>query len=408
MQSPSSSSRFVTVLILGALTAVSPFSIDMYLPAFPKVAADLNTTVPEVALTLTSYFVGLAAGQLFYGPVMDRFGRKRPLYFGLIVYILAAIACGLSPSIQSLIAFRFVQAIGGCGAGVAAFAMVRDLFSPRESAKVLSTLVLILGASPLFAPTIGSLLSVALGWSSLFYTLAIGGALLFLVVLFFLPESRGPDPDHPLHPIAIGKGYLSIFKHPSFYIYTMAGSIGFSGLFIYLAASPTIFMRIFGVKENVYAYIFASIAAGFVFTSQMNVLLLKRMRSETVLLAAIASLAFVSAVFALSSYLGFYSVWSVVGLLFLILSCVGLANPNATALAMAPFGAQAGSAAALVGFVQMAIGAFASFIVGLLKVENLAAIAAVFMGTSLISLLILVFGKNRVPATLTSGMNSDS
>lgn len=403
MQASSASKRFATVLILGTLTAVSPFSIDMYLPAFPQIADALNTNLSQVALTLTGYFVGLAAGQLFYGPVMDRFGRKRPLYFGLIVYILASLACGFAQSIESLIAFRFVQALGGCGAGVAAFAMVRDLFSPRESAKVLSTLVLILGASPLFAPTIGSLLSANLGWPWLFHTLAGGVLILLGVVIFFLAESRGPDPDHKLHPIAIGRTYLSIFRNPAFYVYSMAGSIGFSGLFIYLAASPTIFMKIFGVTQNVYATIFAGIAGGFVFTSQMNVLLLKRLRNETILIASIAFLTLVSAVFALTAYFDWYSVWSVVGLLFLILSAVGLANPNATALAMAPFGARAGSAAALVGFVQMTIGAMASFIVGLLKVESLASIAIIFFGTSLLSLLIIFFGQGQVKPQLSSG-----
>ncbi|WP_207796083.1 MFS transporter, partial [Leptospira ellisii] len=155
--------NFYIIFILGILTALSPFSIDMYLPAFPEIAEDLKTPASEVALSLSGYFIGLALGQILYGPLLDRFGRKKPLYYGIALYVLASVGCFFSSTINELIIFRFLQAIGGCAANVASVAMVRDLFSIKESSKVFSLLVLILGASPLLAPTIGGYVSSTLG-----------------------------------------------------------------------------------------------------------------------------------------------------------------------------------------------------------------------------------------------------
>lgn len=394
------------ILILGSLTALSPFSIDMYLSAFPQMAHAFNTNVAEISLTLSSYFVGLASGQLFYGPVMDRFGRKKPLYVGLIIYILASIACAFSNSVKSLMIFRFIQAAGGCSASVAAFAMVRDLFDPKESAKVFSMLILILGVSPLLAPTIGGYLAVHLGWSSVFITLAAIAVTIFAVVLLKLPESHQADKTHVLHPVAIAKNYLSILREPQFYTYAIAGAIGFSGLFVYLAASPTIFMEIFGVSEQVYGWIFAIIATGIVGMSQVNVLLIKRFSNERVLFSALLALVIASFIFLLCSYMGWYNLYSVVGTMFVFLCCIGLSNPNSAALAMAPFGSKAGSAAAMLGFLQMAAGALASVCVGVLKAQQLFPVAGIFVGTSVIALLILVIGSRNIVAKVEADPNA--
>ena len=155
---------FFIILILGALSSVTPFAIDMYLPAFPQIAADFGTTAPRIAFSLSSYLIGMAVGQIFYGPLLDRFGRKPPLYFGLVLYIAASVGCIFSGTVASLIGFRFVQALGGCAAQVAAVAMVRDFFPAEARARVFSLTVLILGASPLLAPTIGSFVAENAGW----------------------------------------------------------------------------------------------------------------------------------------------------------------------------------------------------------------------------------------------------
>lgn len=384
------------ILILGSLTALSPFSIDMYLSAFPQMAQAFNTNVSEVSLTLSSYFIGLASGQLFYGPVMDRFGRKKPLYFGLIIYILASIGCALSNSINSLIIFRFLQAIGGCAASVGAFAMVRDLFEAKESAKVFSLLILILGVSPLLAPTIGGYLAVHAGWASVFVALTAIAMTILAVVFFKLPESHKGDVAHVLRPMPIIRNYLSILREPQFYTYAISGAVGFSGLFVYLAASPTIFMEIFGVSEQTYGYIFAFIAMGIVGMSQINVLLIKRFSNEKILFSSLLALTIASFIFLICSYMGWYNLYSVIGTMFVFLCCIGLSNPNSAALSMAPFGSKAGSAAAMLGFLQMAAGALVSVCVGLLKAQQLFPVAGIFVGTSVIAVIILVLGSKNI------------
>lgn len=386
------------ILILGSLTALSPFSIDMYLSAFPQMAHAFNTNVAEVSLTLSSYFVGLASGQLFYGPVMDRFGRKKPLYVGLIIYIMASIACAFSNSVHSLMIFRFIQAIGVCAASVGAFAMVRDFFDPKEGAKVFSMLILILGVSPLLAPTIGGYLAVHLGWSSVFIALAAIALTLLTVVIFKLPESHQADNTHVLHPVSIAKNYISILREPQFYTYAIAGAVAFSGLFVYLAASPIIFMEIFGVTEQEYGWIFAIIAMGIVGMSQVNVLLIKKFTNEKVLFSSLLALVIASFIFLLCSYMGWYNLYSVVGTMFVFLCCIGLSNPNSAALAMAPFGSKAGSAAAMLGFLQMAAGAIASICVGILKGQQLFPVAGIFVATSVIAILVLVIGSRKIMA----------
>lgn len=378
------------------MTALSPFSIDMYLSAFPMMADYFDTTVAQVSVTLSSYFVGLASGQLLYGPLMDRFGRKKPLLLGLFIYILASIACIFSSTVDQLIGLRFIQAIGGCSASVAAFAMVRDLFSPKESARVLSTLVLILGVSPLLAPTIGSYLATYFGWTAVFVALAIGSFILFTVIILYLPETHKGDVAHVLRPLPILKNYFSILKEPVFYTYALAGAMAFSGLFVYLAASPTIFMEIFKVSEQTYGWIFAFIAAGLIATSQLNVVLIKKFSNEQILIGAISMIVFTSLVFFICAYNGWYNLYSVIGTMFVFLSCMGLSNPNSNALAMAPFGSKAGSAASMIGFLQMGIGAVASVCVGLLKAQALLPLSAIFVGTSVLSLLILLIGYKEI------------
>lgn len=388
--------RSSSILILGALTALTPFSIDMYLPTFPQIAAAFHTDVAQIAFSLSSYFIGLAAGQLIYGPLMDRFGRRKPMFVGIVIYIIATIGCAFSHSVTSLIALRFVQALGGCASGVGAFAMVRDLFEPKESAKVFSLLILILGASPLFAPTIGGLLTTYLGWPSVFVTLALMACAILYVTMKYLPESHGGDETHQLHPVAIAKTYGSILVTPQFYVYTVSGSIAFAGLFVYLAASPTIFMEIFGLSRQVYGWTFSIVAAGFVGMSQLNIVFLRRFSNHAILVSSLAVFASASVIFLLCVWTGWFNVYSVVSTLFVFLACVGLANPNSAALAMTPFSTKAGSAASMLGFVQMTIGSIASTCVGVLKAGQLLPLSLIFVVTSVLALLILLVGSRKL------------
>src|SRR5215467_2526226 len=186
--------NYFLIFILGLLTAIGPFSIDMYLPGFPAIARDLNTTVAHVSLSLSSFFIGISIGQFLYGPLLDRFGRKKPLYFGLTAYLLASIGCTFAYSADALIILRLLQALGSCSGMVASRAMVRDLFAVKDNAKIFSLLMLVVGVSPIIAPTLGGYMTATIGWRYIFVVLAFFGLAILAAVHFSLPESREPNP----------------------------------------------------------------------------------------------------------------------------------------------------------------------------------------------------------------------
>jgi DHA1 family bicyclomycin/chloramphenicol resistance-like MFS transporter len=280
---------FVLILILGTLTTLGPFSIDMYLPGFPAIAKYLHTTVSGVALSVSSFFIGLAFGQLLYGPLLDKYGRKKPLYFGLSFYIVASIGCAMSTSLEMLIILRVIQALGSCAAAVAAMAMVRDLFPVNENARVFALLLLVVGASPMIAPTVGGYVTAGIGWQWVFIILAIMAAIMLLMVIFALPNAYVPDHTLSLKPIPIIKGFWAVLKEPQFYTYTLTGSFAFSGLFAYVSGSPLVFMEVFKVSDKTYGWIFAGLSVGFIGSSQLNNLLLKKYTSQQIVRVSLSA-----------------------------------------------------------------------------------------------------------------------
>ena len=194
MKHSGTTKKFHLILILGLLTAIGPFSIDMYLPAFPEIAKNLQTSVAQVMLSLSSFFIGISVGQLIYGPLLERFGRKKPLYAGLCIYLLASVGCAMATSVNALILFRLLQALGGCAGMVTARAIVRDLFAVKENAKIFSLLMLVVAVSPIIAPTAGGYITAAFGWRYVFATLIFVNLVILAGVYFLLPESKEPDP----------------------------------------------------------------------------------------------------------------------------------------------------------------------------------------------------------------------
>jgi DHA1 family bicyclomycin/chloramphenicol resistance-like MFS transporter len=389
--------RFVfLILILGLMTALSPFSIDMYLPGFTAIANDLHTTTAEVARSLSSFFIGLAAGQLLYGPLMDRFGRKRPLYFGLALYILVSVGCFSAKSIDMLIALRAVQALGSCAAGVASMAMVRDIFPVKDNAKVFALLVLVLGASPMIAPTVGSYLTAAFGWQSVFIVLMSIAALLLIAVIFTLPESYEPDTSYSLKPLPIIKSFLGVIKIPQFYTYAITTSLAFAGLFAYVAGSPAVFMEFFHLSGKTYGWIFAFLSIGFVGSSQVNNILIKYFKSERIVVFALSGQVIAAIVFFIISINGWANLYTTIGLTFLILCGVGITNPNASALTLAPFSKNAGTATSLMGAMQLGVGALASYAVSLFKVVSPLPMSAIMVCSSVIALSVLLVGRRNI------------
>lgn len=384
------------ILILGTLTALGPFSIDMYLPGFPAIADDLNCSVADVSLSLSSFFIGISGGQLLYGPLLDRYGRKNPLYFGLTIYILASFACVFATSIEALIILRFVQAVGSCAAAVASVAMVRDLFPVEDSAKVFSLLMLVVGVSPMIAPTAGGYVTAAFGWHSVFVILTLMAALILWAVYFKLPESSKPDPSFSLKPRPILSNFLNVIKESQFTTYAITGAIAFAGLFAYVAGSPLVFMEIFNVNEKEYGWIFALLSVGFIGGSQVNSFLLKTFKSEQIVLTALICQSVVGILFFIGTADNLLGLTGTICMLFIFLACLGFTFPNASALSLAPFSKNAGSASALMGAVQMAIGAMASIAISVFSNQTAIPMVGVMAASAVLALLILLIGRRKI------------
>lgn len=392
----SSPGKNVIVLILGALITVSPFSIDMYLPAFSQIAKDLHTAPAKIAITISSYFAGLAFGQLFYGPLLDRFGRKKPLYCGLTIYIFVSVGCIFAQNLQVLVVFRFVQALGACAALVAAMAMVRDFFPPERTAKILSLLMLILGLSPLLAPTAGGLIASALGWRWVFVVLSILAVAILMVVFLYLPEGHQPDKSISLRVKPMIRAYLSIFKDSQFSTYTLAGAFSFATMFIYVAGSPIIFIENFHVTPQLYGGIFAMLSVGFVGGNQVNILLLNKYKSEQIFRFALLTQLITSVIFLAGVFNDWYGLTVIIVLFFISLSCLGLTYPNASALGLTPFTSNVGSASALLGFLQLGIAGLASACVGFFNSTDSRPVAAIMAVTTVIAVVILLAGQKKI------------
>ena len=387
---------FKLILILGSLTALGPFSIDMYLPGFSGIAKDLNTTVANVSMTLSSYFIGISAGQLLYGPLLDRFGRKKPLFIGLLIYILASLGCVFVTDIDTFIGLRFIQAVGSCAATVASVSMVRDLFPVKDIPKVFSLLMLVVGLSPMLAPTIGGYVTAYYGWHTVFLILMCMGIVILVASQFFLPNTYKPDTSISLKPRPIITSFISILKEPQFYTYAFAGAIAFSGLFTYVAASPIVFMDVYKVDGKTYGWIFAFMSLSFISASQVNSLLLRKFKSEQMIFGALISQSFIVILFLILSLNDVLGLYGTIVMLFLFLACLGISNPNTAGLTLAPFSRNAGSASALMGAIQLGLGALVSFAVGIFVDSSVVPMVIIMTSTTLLALLILILGRRKI------------
>lgn len=386
-------SRTRLILILGLLSAIGPFSIDMYLPAFPVIAASLRTTPEMVSYSLSSYFIGICAGQMLIGPLLDRFGRKPPLLAGLFLYIVSAIGCAWAPTIETLIIFRFFQAAGGCAGMVAPRAVIRDVFPVEENAKIFSLLILILGVSPIIAPTAGGYVSAHFGWHSIFILLAFITIVISLLVIFNLPETKKADPGFSLRPKPIISSFYGVFTHGQFFTYAFTGSLASAGLYAYLAGSPFVFMELYHVSGQHYGWIFALVAGGLITSSQVNSILLRRYRSEQIIPVVLAIQCAVALALVAGTWVTAMNLYVLIGCIFFYLCCQGFSFPNSSALSMAPFTKEAGSASALLGAIQMALGAFASAMVGVFSDGSALPMVAVMAVCSLMAVTVLVIGR---------------
>ncbi len=352
------------VVLLGSLQGLGPLSLDTYLPALPDIARDLSATASATQLTLTATLVGLAAGQLVFGPLSDRLGRRRPLVAGLMLYVLASVLCALAPSVELLVAGRFVQGFAGAAGMVSAMAIARDSTDGTAMARLFATLMLVTGAAPIIAPVLGGQLLLVTSWRGIFVLLAVAGAVLLAVAVLRVPETLPVERRRPgdVRDTVVTFGHL--LRDRGFTGPLLALVLSAAGLFGYLAGSPFLLQDVHGLSAQAYSGVFAVNTIGLTVLSQVSGRIVHRTGPQVLLLAGTAICALGGAGLLAATLTGAGLVPVLIALFFVVTG-MGFVFPNANALALADHGATAGSASALIGTGQFLAGAVAAPLVGL-------------------------------------------
>lgn len=385
------------IVLLGILAALGPFTIDMYLPGFQRIAEDLNTYEQKVTFTLTSYFIGIAIGQLLYGPIVDKYGRKKPLLFGLSFYVLAALGCAFSTSIEMMIWMRFVQALGGCVGMVASAAIISDVYLPEHRARAFSSIMLVMGVAPLIAPSVGSFFVEHADWYYIFYFLAGFATMVLLLIYFFLPETSQYMHSKKLKVSEIAVNYWGIVKNKTFLFYTLIGSISMGILFAYISSSAFVFLTYYEVDKTTFSILFAINASGLILGSYINGWLTRRVNYLKIGRVAIIMLCLISGSILSFSYLNptLSYQWVVLGL-FSILFTIGFINPNAMAASLVPFTDRAGAASALSGAIRMGMAALVAGLIGVIQVKDVFTMFMIIFLLTLITVILLLFSPTKL------------
>lgn len=378
--------RLYVIFTIAALASLGPLSIDTYLPAFPLVQQDLGASSGAVAATLATFFTGLCLGQFIYGPISDRIGRRTPLLAGLAVYVLASIGCAFAPNIETLLVLRFVQALGSCAGMVVGRALIRDLFTPQETAQVFSLVMLCMGLAPVLAPLIGQVISSSIGWRAIFGLCALFALVVMKATALVVPPAKPGSLKPPS-----GRFWQTIrelLQHRGFMGYALAGALIQAGLFAYITGSPNFFMEHLGFTSQQYTLFFAMNAIGLIGASQLNNWLL-RTRSYAEVLHLVIPVSTAAAVLLASRIEVGLPVWVNIVCLFVFVASLGLVFPNSTAGALAEQSERAGSASALLGLIQYGGAALASAVVGKLHSLTDHSMELVILACALSSILVL-------------------
>lgn len=353
------------VLILGALTAFSSMSIDMYLPAFPQIARDLRVPLGTVQLSISAFLFGSAAGQLFYGPLADRYGRRSPLLWGLALYVASAVGCACVRTGEGLLFWRVVMAVGGGAGMVISRAVVRDLYDTAEAARMFSLLMLLMGAAPILAPIVGGQILLVTGWRGIFGFLGVFGLASIVAAAVGLPESL-PVERRIRHNFAeMTATYGHLLRNRGYLRYAIALGCVAGVNFSYISGAPFLFIELHGVSPQHFGLFFGANAFGLIGASQVNRRLLKHFSAQRILNGALTANAVTALLLTVAGMTGIGGFPAQVCLIFVCLCTTGLLYPNITALALAPFEKSAGSASALLGTIQYSLGASAGALVGL-------------------------------------------
>ncbi|MBC7537966.1 MAG: multidrug effflux MFS transporter [Bacteriovorax sp.] len=356
------------IILLGSLTAFDPLSIDMYLPAFPQIGKSFSVGASSVELSLSAFFIGLALGQLIYGPLADIYGRKKPLILGMLIYFFASIGCSMSTNIEMFITFRVLQALGGCSGMVITRAIVSDLFDKKRSAHIYSMLMLVMGVAPILAPLFGGYLTKFFEWRAIFLVLGLLSLTSIACTIFFLPETHKPTlakvPRQKffalLKPTLLG--YFDLCKDRVFMSYSLSGGLMRAAMFAYIAGSPFVFITLFGVPAENYGWIFGTNAIGIIGSSQINRFLLRRYSLESIFKNVMYVSGLMAFILVINSIF-FHSLFALLIPLFFLMTTMGFIFPNSAALGLGHQGHRAGMASALLGTIQWSVAFFSSFFV---------------------------------------------
>ncbi len=390
------------VLLLGSLIALGPLSIDLYLPALPELTDDLSASPSSVQLTLTGILVGLGLGQLLIGPLTDIYGRRRPLLLGISVNVLTSLLCALAPTIVVLDVLRVLQGVGAAAASVVAMAVVRDLFSGRAAAAVMSRLIMVMGLAPVLAPSLGSAVLELGSWRTVFVVLAGLGVLLGVLAAFALKETLPAERRAAPGLRTTLQGYGVLLRDPSLVGFMMVASLTMAAVFAYVSGASFVLQDGFGLDERTFGLLFGVGAVGLIVSSQINVALLRRFTPGTILSAALTVAALAGAVLLVNAVTGTGGLLGIMVPIWVVLAMVALCGPNATALALADHGQRAGSAAALLGAGQFAVGAAIAPLTGLGEVGSAVPMAATIAGALLLAAVLVRLVLRPAPALATA------
>ena len=369
-------------LLLGLIMAIGPLSIDLYLPAFPQMTREFGVVDGQIQYTLSVYLLGLALGQALYGPLADKYGRKWPLLVGLGLYIAAALLCAFAPSVGFLILARGLQALGGAAGAVITSSVVRDRYQGKAAASLFSTLILIIGVAPAIAPSLGTWLLTLLPWRMLFVALAVFAGAALVASALWLPETHPPSQRAGVRLRDTAQVYGALIGRRAFIMYSLASGFTFGALFAYVSGSPFLFLQNLKTAPALYAVLFGVNALGMVLASQINRALLGRFEPAQISRWAGRALLGVGVVLLVTAAMHVLSVPLLAALFFALMCCAGMLMPNNTALALSSVSERVGSAAALNGTIQMALGGLAGTVVGALGSTPLAVMGVIVVSAA--------------------------
>jgi len=351
-----SSSFLRPALVLGLLSCVGPFAIDMYLPAMPTIATDLGTSEVAMQGTITAYFIAFGLAQLVYGPWADQAGRKAPLYAGLAVFLLGTLICAFAPSIEVLSLGRFVQGLGGAAVMVVPRAIIRDMATGHDATRLMAAIMLVISVSPMLAPLAGAGVLAVADWRVIFGVLGVAALLSVLMIRFGLSETLPVDQRQRFDLGATIKGTKRLLRDRGFVVLTFVGGFGMSSFFVFIAAGPFVYTRSFGLSPTEFSLAFAVNAIGFFSASQFAATLGQRFGAPRVVTWAVSGFAACALVLVSLGMMGLASLFVVMAGLFAANACLGLVIPTVMVLALEDHGAEAGLASSLGGTLQMIAG----------------------------------------------------